>query len=180
MVVFKDLWNNHPINESVEFPCIAPRDMQNIEGKLIMAGAPMYPNQCAVRLSIALKRAGAKPISGLATCGAHPPEEMHYVNATQVANALARGAVEGLAPVQKLTGTEPAHFYPLLFGRTGVVYFQDYWQRSSDRPGQPTGDHVDVWNGYRSSAKWLMEWFSWLGYYSNYAHAREIWFWEVK
>ena len=28
-----------------------------------------------------------------------------------------------------------------------------------------------MWNGYRSSAKWLLEWFSWLGYYSNYANA---------
>jgi hypothetical protein len=37
-----------------------------------------------------------------------------------------------------------------------------------------------VWNGYRSSAKWLLEWFSWVGYYSNYANAGEIWFWEVK
>ena len=42
------------------------------------------------------------------------------------------------------------------------------------------GDHIDVWNGYRSSTKWLMEWFFWLGYYSNYAEAGEIWFWEVK
>ena len=39
---------------------------------------------------------------------------------------------------------------------------------------------IDVWNGYRSSTKWLMEWFSWLGYYSNYVQAKEIWFWDVK
>ena len=37
-----------------------------------------------------------------------------------------------------------------------------------------------LWNGYRSSTKWLMEWFSWLGYYSNYVQAKEIWFWDVK
>jgi len=24
-----------------------------------------------------------------------------------------------------------------------------------------------------------MEWFSWVGYYSNYAEAGEIWFWPV-
>ena len=40
--------------------------------------------------------------------------------------------------------------------------------------GTSTGDHIDVWNGYRSTSKWLMEWFSWLGYYSNYAEAKEI------
>jgi hypothetical protein len=25
-----------------------------------------------------------------------------------------------------------------------------------------------------------MEWFSWAGYYSNYAGAKEIWFWPIK
>ncbi len=69
---------------------------------------------------------------------------------------------------------------PRLFGRTGVIFIRDYWHRPTDQRGRPTGDHIDVWNGYRSSAKWLMEWFSWLGYYSNYAESREIWFWPVK
>jgi Type VI secretion system (T6SS), amidase effector protein 4 len=79
-------------------------------------------------------------------------------------------ASPGLGTVEKITGTEPTHYYPKLFGRTGVVYFQDYWKRTTDS-GRPTGDHIDVWNGYRSSAKWLLEWFSWLGYYWNYANA---------
>jgi len=83
------------------------------------------------------------------------------------------------ASARSRIGTEAAHYYPKLFGRTGIVYFQDYWKRTSDS-GRATGDHIDVWNGYRSSAKWLLEWFSWLGYYSNYANAGEIWFWEVK
>ena len=177
---FKDLWHGHPINESVSFPCIAPRDMQNVEGQLILQGLPMYANQCAIRCSVALKRAGVPPISGLATCGAHPAEEMHYINASQLARALERGGVPGLGKSEKLVGEAAHKFYPTLFGRTGIIYIQDYWQRSSDRPGNPTGDHIDVWNGYRSSAKWLMEWFSWMGYYSNYAGAKEIWFWEVK
>ena len=106
--------------------------------------------------------------------------EMHFINATQVANAIARANLPGVGPLEKITGTDAAAFYPKLFGRTGIMFIQDYWRRGSDAPGRPTGDHIDVWNGYRSSAKWLMEWFSWLGYYSNYAQAKEIWFWEVK
>jgi hypothetical protein len=182
MVAFKELWRGHPINESVQYPCIAPRDMENVEGTMIPAGYPFYANQCAIRCGVALKRAGISPssLSGLTTCGAHPAAEMHYINASQLAHGLERASIEGVAKVEKITGTDAHQFYPKLFGRTGLIYIQDYWQRTSDRPGEPTGDHIDVWNGYRSSAKWLMEWFSWLGYYSNYAEAREIWFWEVK
>lgn len=181
-VEFKRLWYGHPINESIAAPCIATRQVVNLEGKTVPKGYPVYANQCAIRMSVALKRAGvtADQLGRIATCGAHPREEMHYINATQLANAIASANLPGFAPIQKITGEDAAKFYPELFGRTGVLFIKDYWHRSSDHADRPTGDHIDVWNGYRSSAKWLMEWFSWLGYYSNYAGAREIWFWEVK
>ena len=179
MVAFRDLWFGHPINESVQLPCIAPRDLTNLEGKTIKAGYPTYANQCAIRLGIALKRAGVSPMPGLATCGAHPTAEMHYIRANQLAIAIANTAIPGVGKVEKITGASAAEFYPQLFGRTGLIYIQDYWHRAGEPPDRPTGDHIDVWNGYRSSAKWLMEWFSWLGYYSNYAGAKEIWFWAL-
>ena len=182
MVAFHDLWYGHPINESVQTPCIAPAT-GNYHGSNVVKGFPTYSNQCAIRMGVALKRAKVLPhqISGCLTCGAHPPEAMHFIRAQELANALVRGNLPNVGPVRKITGSGPAAFYPELFGKTGIIYIKDYWSRSGvDRPGQPTGDHIDVWNGYRSSAKWLMEWFSWMGYYSNYAQAKEIWFWEVK
>ncbi len=181
MVAFKDLWFGHPINESIATPCIAFKEHTNLEGKIIKPGYPVYANQCAIRMSIALRRAGvtASQLSGVAACGHHPREEMHFINATQLANAIARANLPGVGKIQKISGPDVAEFYPQLFGRTGIIFIKDYWHRSSDRTGSPTGDHIDVWNGYRSSAKWLLEWFSWLGYYSNYAGAGEIWFWEV-
>jgi hypothetical protein len=181
MVVFKDLWYGHPINESVQTPCIAPQD-GNYHGSVVEQGFPTFANQCAIRMGVALRRAGVKPeeLSGCLTCSAHPPEEMHYIRAHELASALVRANIDGIGPVEQIRGQETAQFYPHLFGRTGIIYIKDYWRRSSDPVGRPTGDHIDVWNGYRSSAKWLMEWFSWLGYYSNYAEAKEIWFWEVK
>lgn len=181
-VEFKKLWYGHPINESLSTPCIAERDLKNVEGTEVRKGFPVYANQCAIRMSIALKRAGVThdQIGRIATCGAHPAEEMHYINATALANAIDRANLPGFAKKQVISGEQAAQFYPELFGRTGVIFIKDYWHRSSDHTDRPTGDHIDVWNGYRSSAKWLMEWFSWLGYYSNYAGAREIWFWEVK
>jgi hypothetical protein len=180
MVTFSELWRRYPINESVEFPCIAPRDLINLEGEQISAGLPVYANQGAIRLGVTLKRVGVRPITGVVTCGVHPPEEMHYLRAAELAKALERSVIEGIGPIEKLTGSQPAHFYPMVFGRPGIIYFQDFWQRVDDKPGEMTGDHIDLWNGYRTSAKWLMEWFSWLGYTSNYNSAREIWFWPLR
>ncbi|MEQ8826110.1 MAG: T6SS effector amidase Tae4 family protein [Filomicrobium sp.] len=181
-VEFRKLWYGHPINESIMAPCIASKELVNLEGKTVHKGFPVYANQCAIRMSVALKRAGvtSSQIGGIASCGAHPAEEMHYINATALARAIDRANLPGFGPKEVISGEQAEQFYPLLFGRTGVMFIKDYWQRSSDSANFPTGDHIDVWNGYRSSAKWLMEWFSWLGYYSNYAGAREIWFWEVK
>jgi hypothetical protein len=180
MIEFKDLWRGHPINHSVTTPCIAPHELTNMEGRLIKPGFPVFPNQCAIRMGVALKRAGVQPsqLRGVTTCGVHPPDEMHYINASQLAGAINRANLPGFGPIEKFSGADAAQFYPKMFGRTGAMFIADYWRRAGEV--KPTGDHIDVWNGYRSSAKWLMEWFSWLGYYSNYAEASEIWFWEVK
>lgn len=181
MIEFKDLWRGHPINESVQTPCIAPHNLTNLEGNTVLMGFPVFANQCAIRMGVALRRAGVQPsqLSGISHCSVHPRDDMHFINASQLANGIARANIAGIGPTEKFIGADAAEFYPKIFGRTGIIYIQDYWRRSSDS-GRPTGDHIDVWNGYRSSAKWLMEWFSWLGYYSNYADAGEIWFWEVK
>lgn len=181
MIEFNDLWRGHPINQSVQSPCIAPHNLTNMEGRSILRGFPVFSNQCAIRMGISLRQAGVQPaqLSGITHCGVHPRADMHFINATQLANGIARAGIAGLGPRERYSAAEAAAFYPKIFGRTGIIYIQDYWRRSTDS-GRPTGDHIDVWNGYRSSAKWLMEWFSWLGYYSNYAEAGEIWFWEVK
>jgi hypothetical protein len=181
MVQFVDLWRGHPINESVSTPCIAPHGLTNMEGHYVPMGFPVFHNQCSIRMGVALRRAGVTPnqIGSCTTCSVHPVSDMHYIRATELAGRIASASIPGVGPIEKFAGPEVADYYPKLFGRTGIIFFKDYWKRSSDS-GRPTGDHIDVWNGYRSSAKWLLEWFSWLGYYSNYANAGEIWFWEVK
>lgn len=182
MLQFRDLWRSHPINESVPTPCIAPQDLVNLEGQRVPKGVPVFHNQCAIRMGVTLRRVGVPPslITGAATCAVHPREDMHFINASQLAHAIAKVNIDGVGKREVISGPDAAQFYPKIFGRTGIIYIQDYWHRSTDRSGQPTGDHIDIWNGYRPTSKWLMEWFSWLGYYSNYAHARELWFWEVK
>lgn len=181
-VKFKDLWGGHPINESIQAPCIAMEEFRNLAGQTVKKGHPVFANQCAIRMGVSLRRAGVTPSSlgRLTTCHHHPDADMHYIRANELATALARANLPGFKAVEKIAGKDVAEYYPTLFGRTGVIFIKDYWHRSSDASGRPTGDHIDVWNGYRSSAKWLMEWFFWIGYTSNYADAGEIWFWEVE
>lgn len=182
MVQFIDLWRAHPINESTVLPCLAPQDVTTPEGVQVAAGRPVLPDQSAVRMGITLRRSGVSitELGSIPTCGVHPASDMHIANAADLATALRRVRLPGFAPVEIIEGDEVRDFYSKIVGRTGVIYIKDYWMRASDGLGQPTGDTIDVWNGYRTSAQWLMEWFSWAGYYSNYPGAREIWFWEVK
>ncbi|MCB1548590.1 MAG: hypothetical protein KDJ41_12260 [Hyphomicrobiaceae bacterium] len=183
MVAFKDLWRNHPINQSNQSPCIVPKDMK-VFGKDMRRGMPTFSNQCSIRMGVALKNAGVSPgaVRGCVTCGVHGPEAMHFIRARELANALVAANIPNVAKVERITGPEVQKFYPRLIGRTGIIFFNGYWYRNAQERAarNPTGDHIDVWNGYRTSAKWLLEWFSWLGYYSNYASGKEIWFWEVK
>jgi hypothetical protein len=180
MLTFNALWYRHPANNALSSPCIAPFDLTSLEGKPIGRGLPVFSNQCAIRMGLALKAAGVtlEQLGSPQTCAVHGPGEMHVIRAQELADRLSRATIAGLGPMERITGQDASKFYGKLFGRTGIIYLKDYWRRANETA--PTGDHIDVWNGYRSSTKWLMEWFSWLGYYSNYAEAKEVWFWEVK
>lgn len=181
MVQFIDLWRGHPLNASVVNPCIADRPVTNLAGKPIAAGDPVYLNQAAIRMGVALRRSGVRyeDLGKVLTCGAHDKGELHCVNARQLADALRRAKLAGFGPMEILSGGDVENFYARIFGRTGVLYIQEFWLRQDDKEGHPTGDLIDVWNGYRSSTNWLMDWFNWAGYRSHYAQAREIWFWPV-
>ena len=179
MVAFRDLWYRHPANNSTTYPCIAPYGLTNMEGSSIRPGNPVFSNQCAIRMGVSLKNAGVNPGAlRLTTCSVHAADEMHIIRADDLARALAGGSIEGIGKVERIVATDAAQFYKKIYGRTGIIYVKDYWKRRGETTA--TGDHIDVWNGYRSSTKWLMEWFSWLGYYSNYSQAKEVWFWDVK
>ena len=143
MIEFNDLWRGHPINESVTTPCIAPHNLTNLEGNQVLLGFPVFANQCAIRMGVALRRAGVQPsqLSGISHCSVHPRDEMHFINANQLANGIARASIAGIGPTEKFKGPDAAQFYPKIFGRTGIIYIQDYWRRSSDgdRPGPAAG-----------------------------------------
>ncbi len=169
---FGTLWQNHPTNRSDQLPCRRGN------------GVPTYKNQCAVRMSVCLKLSGVthQQLPGLIHCGVHPYEDMHFIRAAQLADSLVSNGkrIDGLGPVQKLVSTDASQFSDKLFGRRGLIFFMDYWaRRGESERGVATGDHIDLWNGYSTTASWLMEYFSWLGYFGGYDKAKQIWFWPV-
>jgi hypothetical protein len=109
--------------------------------------APKIDNQCAVRMSVALARAGLSLNSLPNRNGLHNgrPEcgiaEAHMVRATELFGLLA-------------WHLGPAHQYPggcqpsSLVNRPGIVYFEDCSDQTypSGKTKQ-TGDHIDLWTG---------------------------------
>jgi len=167
MVSFNKLWDSHPTNLGIQAPC-------RTDGK------SNFVNQCAVRMGVCLRDAGVSPgqISGAITCRqardtGHDDAAMHYLRARELAVALRSARIEGVSAVD--TQTNPADFANELDGRKGIIFFNGYWWRDRD-VNAPTGDHIDLWNGWRTTAKMLLPWFGWLG---GYEKSGQIWFWEV-
>ncbi len=177
-ITFKDLWKKHPLNNSESAPAKMLKDTQ-FGGKLVRKGSPSFANQCAIRMGVTLREVGIT----LAQIGSprvswfHKKDDMYVLVAEELAHGLKSSKIEGLGELIKVK--DPKNFHNELYGRKGIIFFKDYWRRKGETTN-PTGDHIDVWNGYRTSSKWLMEWFSWLGYNENYGKSKEIWFWEVE
>lgn len=60
-------------------------------------------------------------------------------------------------------------------GRTGVVFFKDYWQRTPN--GALDGDHIDLWDGKTTPGQSSTYY---EGYVTAFDKAAEVWFWEIK
>lgn len=168
MVTFNQLWANHPTNTGEQLPCRT-------------LGIANFTNQCSIRMGVCLQRSGVpvSAIRGALTCNqakltGHGKEHMHYIRARELAQALRNASIPGVGPVYSLNN--PSDFANELDGRRGLIFFNGYWWRSTDT-SRPTGDHIDLWNGWRTSAKMLFPWFGWLGGYNK---SSNIWFWEVK
>lgn len=179
---FIDLWRGHPANDGSGTPCRMPADGPDASGRPVFAGDPAYANQSAIAVGVALRRAGVRisELGRIETCKHHDKSEMHTLNPRQLAEAVRRARLTGLGDIEIITGGDVAHFQNRLIGRTGLLYVRDYWTRNADADGRPTGDLIDLWNGYRTTESWLMEWLSWAGYNASYAAAREMWFWPVR
>jgi len=89
-----------------------------------------YENQCAIRLSIALRRCGF--------------DLSAYDRRNKCSHGNARGAEQLAAFLKKRLESEwlvPASARRRMAGRSGIVFFRNL--------GGGTGDHLDLWNGTR-------------------------------
>src|SRR5262245_52910975 len=138
MLTAQRLWDNHPYPNS---PCDTAH----------------FPNQCAIRMGVALEGAGVNLSSFPgAKCYRnfnHTPR--HVLRAQELANWLA--SQTGLVgTVKKFKNVTSADF----IGKKGIVFIMDGWGST---------DHIDVWNGIDLRG----------GTPGYFARGQQVWFWEL-
>lgn len=84
-----------------------------------------------------------------------------------------------LGKVEKIN---PSTFQDDLDGRTGIIFFKDYWTRGNESFSNRSGDHIDLWNKNEitSSSMFVRGIIEFFGRVSDLNESKEIWFWEVK
>lgn len=167
-LTFASLWSNHPAVLGDESPC---READ---------GQPSFPNQCAIRMGLALERAGVSLASfrGARCWQRHAPPQRHVLRAQELADWLRAqrrtfGAVEirdhrqeappPVSPTPQAPEEAPDPT-PLVYrGRSGVVFLRDFWGAGNQ------GDHIDLWDGERMAH----------GDPGYFLRAEQVWFWPL-
>ncbi|PTA74166.1 T6SS effector amidase Tae4 family protein [Serratia sp. Nf2] len=169
-ITFNKLWEKHPQINGDEYPCRTAH------------GNKSFYNQYAIRIRSALVHCGydVSKLSGVNFCWLHKKSEGHILRAEELANALARTPIPGLGCMVKVT---PNQFERVLKGKTGIIFFKDYWQRGNENFRNRSGDHIDLLNGSRLttlSSYFRIQWgLSWDGRFSDFFKSKEVWFWQV-
>lgn len=146
-VQFQKLWDNHPYPDA---PC----------------DTTLFPNQCAIRMTVALEGAGVdtssfdslfprrRCASAYPALKSHKPG--HILAAQQLADWLRKQeAVVGKASVHKKVSSTDFQ------GKKGVVFIKNGWGAT---------DHIDVWNGSMLKG----------GALDYFSRGQEVWFWELQ
>ncbi len=169
MVNFDILWKNFPEKEVVKTQCFNKQRTKN----------EPFDNYCAILLSECFIKSGMdlSLFSG-ARCWSHKGKH-HIIRAEELASSLKLRVPTSFSQPQKIV---PGSFQTLLNGKTGVIFFKDYWQRGKESLEQRSGDHIDLWNKDRitSSSMLTRSILEFFGRVSDLNKSREIWFWEVK
>ncbi|WP_322057193.1 T6SS effector amidase Tae4 family protein [Paraburkholderia sp. J63] len=148
---------------------------------------PSYAdNQCAIRLSIALHILGIEMKSFRGEGQIRIDGKRTALRAKEMAAWLKLRPFAGLSAPIDITGDG---WQARIKGRTGIVFFSGYWARDTDRHGQTTGDHIDLWNGTRLTSPGIqgrvntfMRFIVGIpsAWYSDLGKSRQILFWEIK
>ncbi|MEK6347225.1 MAG: type VI secretion system amidase effector protein Tae4 [Burkholderia sp.] len=169
---------------------------------------PAYTNQCAIRMSVTLHRVGVsmksfnsrtvKPMAGAKTIGRILLDgKPTATRAEELGEWLTLRPFVGLPKAENITGPD---WESKVKGRTGIIQFSGYWQRKSERKsgGAPTGGHIDLWNGSRTTVASILEIPATFGRrlgirsffqnkplfdelsWSDFGESRKILFWEIQ
>lgn len=170
MIAFKTLWDNFPDSDTVSAKCF---------NKQAKSSKP-FDNYCAILLSECFINAGvsfAKCPAGH-RCWSHSGAK-HVLTAEHIAKWLKNAPPSGFGKAESIDASK---FQSTLSGRTGVIFFKDYWQRSGETEQGRSGDHIDLWSKSRITGgsmfyRSVIELF---GLVSDLNKSKEVWFWEVK
>ena len=184
-VTFKELWDNFANEKTPPY---------NVKGK-----APKgFENQCAIRMSVTMHRVGVKMISfsqnNIKPEGKAPTLGRIVLNgmatatrANEMAKWLETRPVCGIGAAQNITG---ANWKDKVKGKTGIIFFGDYWSRDGESADAASGGHIDLWNkdtltpNIASTLRFTLgiDSFNFFGLYtlSDLNKAKKILFFEVK
>lgn len=170
MTDFNTLWRNFPDVDKLKQTCFNKQS----------SNADPFDNYCAILLSECFIKSGIsleKSSSGQ-KCWSHKGAR-HVLKAQDLADWLNKSRPQGFGKAERISS---ATFQNTLAGRTGVVFFKDYWQRGNESVENRSGDHIDLWNRDRISGgsmtyRTIIEF---LGLVSDLNKSRQILFWEIK
>jgi len=180
-VTFAQLWNSYVTGKPYDDP------------------SGQYANQCAIRMSATLHRVGVemksfsqkvvKPAPGKATLGRILLNgKPAATRADEMAAWLKLQPFCGLpSNPEEVTGSD---WESKVKGRTGIIFFGEYWARDGESAANASGGHIDLWNGSRLTnngflgtletfARFTLGIRSGPGY-SDLGKSRRILFWEVE
>jgi hypothetical protein len=138
-----------------------------------------FGNYCAINLSDALIKAGVSTVGAkVKKCWGHGGMK-HILLAEEMAGWLKISHFSWLGKLEKI---DPISFQDDLDGRTGIIFFKDYWQRGDESLSNRSGDHIDLWNKdeITSSSMFTRNILEFFGRVSDLNKSREVWFWEIK
>lgn len=132
-LAFQELWDAYPSDS-----------IKHADPK---SGKDVFSDHCAINVSAALYQCGVLLKSFKKTrCWCCPTPDpvskkgIHIVRAQELSDYLETRPFAGCPKPLILTG---ANFKDNVEGKTGIIFFKDYWLRSGEK--NATGDHIDLW-----------------------------------
>jgi hypothetical protein len=167
---FNTLWYNYP-SKQIEHLGKNKKDI--------------YENHCAINVSEALYQSGIR-YAGNCTAQSCPNGGGHIIRATDLKIKI-DASTKNVKTIIR-TSLKGSTYESFVKGKTGIIYFEDYWHRPTDAEGVRTGDHIDLWDGNETASDgafwtWVRQTFPQLAERynsSDLSKSKIVIFWEIK